>query len=191
MEPIGHEALGNEAATERIERDQQRQLENDSLGPMETEATADTIGRSDRCWGFDAIAEAPGPERDQCPDDRVADDDRPVGVGGRGPAGQQCLAREACRERTGRCRHIPREVVPGERRSPPTIRDDLGEGGLLDRQERPDLVAGRRDHADGPGQDEQRQPAREREHDARAQHQDGPRHEDPSPAKTIRVCRQP
>ena len=191
MEPIGHEALWDEAATERIEREQQRELENHGLGPMETKATADAIGRRHRRWGFDAIAEAPCPERDERPDDRIADDDRPVGVGGSGPAGQQCLAGEARGERAGRRRHIPREVVPGERRGPPSVRDDLGEGSLLDRKERPDLVARRGDHADGAGQDEQRQPAREREHDARAQHQDGPRHEDTSPAQTIRVGRQP
>ena len=138
-----------------------------------------------------AVSEPPEPDDHQDPDDRVADDDRAIGVERRRAAVDQRLADEPGAEGTGRRRHVAGDVVPGEGRGPAGVRDRLGEGGLLDGEERPDLVAGRRDHADRAGEDEQRDPAREREDDAGDDHQDGAGDEDPPPAEPVGVGRQP
>ena len=138
-----------------------------------------------------AGVEPPEPGHHRQADDRVADDDRPIGVGGRGAAVDESLAEQPGAERAGRGRDVADEVVPGERRGPAPVRDGLGQGGLLDGQERPDLVAGRRDDADGAGQDEQRDEAGEREDDPGQDHQRGAGDEDAPPSEPVGVGRQP
>ena len=77
------------------------------------------------------------------PDDRVADDDRAVGIDGRQPAVDQGLADEAGTESAGRRGDVADDVVPGECRCPAGVRGRLGQGRLFDGEERPDLVPGR------------------------------------------------
>ena len=102
------------------------------------------------------------------PDERVADDDRPIGVdrGEARPARKPWL-RSPAASAPDRGRDVAGEVVPGEGRRPARVRGRLAEGRLLDGEERPDLVAGRADHPDRRGEDQERDPARDREDDAR------------------------
>src|SRR4051794_27706246 len=43
VEPVGHQALRDEAATEGIEREEERQLQDDALRSMETETGSDPV----------------------------------------------------------------------------------------------------------------------------------------------------
>ena len=191
VEPVGHQALRDEAAAEGVEREQDRQLQHGALGSAEPEPAPDAIGRDLGRWRLDGRPEPPEPDHHREADHRVADDDRAIGVDGRRSAVDEGLAEQAGAERAGRGRDVADEVVPGERRRPAPVRDGLGQGGLLDGQERADLVAGRRDDADGAGQDQQRDEAREREDDPGQDHQGRTRDEHAAPPEPVGVGRQP
>ena len=117
--------------------------------------------------------------------------DRAVGVERGDAAVEQGLAEQPGAERAGRGGDVADEVVPGEGRGPSPVGDGLGQRRLLDREERPDLVAGRRHDADRAGQDEQRQPGREREDDARQEHQRGAGDQHATAAEPVGVGREP
>ena len=70
------------------------------------------------------------------PDDRVADDDRPVALEGRRAGRLERLGEDARGQRPDGGRERPGEVVPGEHARPPAGREPLGQGRLLDGQER-------------------------------------------------------
>ncbi len=130
-------------------------------------------------------------DRHRDPDQRVADDDRPVGVDRGEPAVDQRLADDPGTQRSRRGGDVAGQVVPGERRGPASVWRRLRQPGLLDCQEWPDLVAGRRDHPDRGGQDQERWPARHCEDETRADHQQGPGDENAAASDPIGVRRQP
>ena len=136
--------------------------------------------------------ESPEAGDHQDPDDRVADDDRAVGVERRGPAVDQGLADQPGAERTGRRRHVADDVVPGERRRPAAVRDGLASSAAcsMARNGPTSLPVGEMtpiaparmssgtqlvNAKTTPGDD----------------HQPGTRDQDPAPAESVRVRRQP
>ena len=121
----------------------------------------------------------------------IGHDNKAVGVDRRQPAGQQGLGRKAGGQRAGRRCEVAGEVVPGKGRCPPRVRGCLAEGRLLDRQERPDLVATRADDTDGRGEDQERHPARQGKSDAGDDHQQRAGDENTSPPESIRTGGQP
>ena len=90
------------------------------------------------------------------------------------------LGDDARDQRAGGGRERAHELVPGEQaRSGAGRRHQLAERRLLDRQERPDLVAAGADDADGRGDREHREDGRGHEHQARHEHQAGAREQHP------------
>ena len=86
---------------------------------------------------------------------------------------------------------VANEVVPGERGRPAPALDRLGECRLLDREERPHLVAGRRDDPDRRRKDQQRRPAGRREDEPGDDHQEAAGKQDAASPDPIRVGREP
>ena len=127
VEPVGHQALRDEPATEGVDREQDRQLEHDALRAPEAEPAADAVGRRPSRaaprWPCRA-ARTRSPSA--MPDDRVADDDRAVGVERGDAAVEQGLAEQPGAERAGRGRDVADEVVPGEGRGPAPVRRRSG-----------------------------------------------------------------
>ena len=126
-------------------------------------------------------------EADRC----VADDDRPIRVCLGEPCGEHRLGREPGCQRPDRRGDVADEVVPGEDGRPALIRRRLAERGLLDGEERPDLVAGRADDPDGGREDQERNPARGNERDPGDHHQERPGEEDPPAPEPVGAGRQP
>ena len=165
-----------------------------STTPLERprpEPAPDAVGRGGRRRRLDLTAQPPEADHHRDPDDRVADDDGAVGVERRQAAIDERLAQQPRAERARRRGDVADEVVPGERRRPPAVGHGLAERRLLDGEERADLVAGRGDDPDRADEDEQRQPARVREDDARDDHQGRAGDQDPAPAEAVGVRRQP
>ena len=63
VEPVGHQALRDEPATERVDREQDRQLEDDALRAPEPEAPPDAVGRGGRRRRLDRRAQPPEADR--------------------------------------------------------------------------------------------------------------------------------
>jgi hypothetical protein len=82
-------------------------------------------------------------DRERDPDDAVGQHDCAVGVELGQPAVAQQLHRHARRQCSDRRHDRADEVVPGEDARPPPVGHEPGQRGLLDGQERPDLLAAR------------------------------------------------
>ena len=193
VEPVGHQALRDEPATERVDREEDRQLQHDPLRPAEPQAAADPVvdglGAAAPRWRRRA---ARTPTAISEPDDRVADDDRPVGVDRRQPAVEERLAEQARAERPGRGRDVARRgctrrtsrsgACPG--RSALSAACSTARNGptSLPVGEITPIVA---------GEDQQGHPAREGEHDPRHDHQERPGDQDPATAEPVGMGRQP
>ena len=177
--------MGDEAAGERVEAEDGRQPEHDPARLVQSEE-GPRGGEQDVARHLDGRGQAHEPEADEQPDDRVADDDGPVAVERRRAAGLEHLGEQARPEGADGARDLPGEVVPGKDAGAPVGGNALGERGLLDGQERPDLVAGRRDHADRRRDEQQQRVARDREDHPGAEHEQRPDDEHPAAARADR-----
>jgi hypothetical protein len=147
MEPVGHQALGNEASGEAVDGKERREPGDDALRAPEAQAAGDPVVRGVSRRRLDPRTDAAEDHDHRQPDDRVADDDRPVRVHRGQACRQQPLAEEARAQRPERGGDVAGEVVPGEGGCSAGVGRRLAERRLLDREERPDLVAGRADDA--------------------------------------------
>ena len=81
VEPVGHEALRDEATRERVEGEQRRQLQHHAPRAAQSEDLADAVVAGSFAWRrLDRGAEPREPEGKGDADDGVADHDRAVGI---------------------------------------------------------------------------------------------------------------
>jgi hypothetical protein len=146
-------------------------------------------GRRDARGRLHRRREARRDDRERHARRRVGAEDRPRGVEGGEPRALEPLRRGAAGERAERRRDRSGELVPGERAGPAVRRELLRERGLLDGEERADLVAGRAQHADGGGDGEERERGRRRERQPGEHDERGPEHEHAPPPHAIRAGR--
>ena len=130
-----------------------------------------TAHRFRRAFAFDGWRHARNHHRQDSTEDGVGDDGAAVAGDRAESAGHHLPGQKPARERAGRGRERSRQVVPGEeRRSISSVRR-LRQRDLLDGQKRSDFVAARTNDADRGRENEQREIARDREHNRRADHQ--------------------
>jgi hypothetical protein len=77
VEPEREQALDDQAARERVEREQRRQPSDNAPRPVQSEPAGDRgVGRRH----LDGARHRPDDRDEQEPEHRVADEDRPVGI---------------------------------------------------------------------------------------------------------------
>ena len=189
VEPEGDEALHHEAATEGVEREEQREPRHHAARLVESQPRGHRDIDGARCLDLDR--DAPEADGQQDAHARVHQHHRPVAVEGADAAVLEGLRQQAGQQRAGRGRERPDKVVPGEDTRALPVGQRLRQGRLLDREERPDLVAAGADDADGRRQQQHPEVVADREDGARQDHQQGSRDEHPATAQTVRVRRQP
>ena len=176
-QPEGDEPLDDEPAAERIEREQRRQPSHDPPRLVQAQAGRRAGDARDRRRGrdLDGPREQREHERHRHADDGVADDHDPERVRRHEPGVEGRLRDDARGERPARRRDRPDDLVAREQRGPAARVDELRERGLLDGEERPDLVAARAEHAQRRGDEQHRERGAAGEHDPGADHEQRPR----------------
>ena len=223
-EPEGDPRLHDEAAGEGVHREERREARDDELGLRPAQAEEPALrSRGRRCFcaraphgraRLDGARHCHIKQRHQRADEAVDGEDDAVRVEKRQlrPSVVQPLDKLAREERAARLRDEAERIIRAEQRRHPrgrggrvgvvgfSARDGFGEARLLDRDERADLRARRRDDANDARDDEHRVRARraqrgaERsgagERDAGGQLEQRAENERPPPAEAVGARRQ-
>ena len=193
VEPVGDEALGDEAAGKAVDGEQERTVARRCPSTGRGRAGAGSGLRSRGHGGrFDGRTDATEDHRHAQPDQGIADDDGAIGVDGGDAAieqrlrhepgrersdGRRDVARRGCTRRTSRVRRAPGvasvSAACSTARNGPT---SLPVGLITP------MVAARIRSGTQIGN---------REHETRQDHQERPSDQDPAPAKSIGTRREP